>query len=117
MPGRTDNDIENYWHVHLKKKFGKVNSRGVEGKQNFEDYKHYDDVATIGGLDYIKAYYDKMSAIAAHLPGRTHDDIKNYLYVHMKKKLGKVNSCGAEGTMNYEGNNHYDDVATVGGLD
>ena len=60
MPGRTDNDIKNYRHVHLKKKLGKVNSCGVEGKQNFEDYKHYDDVATIGGLDYIKAYYDKM---------------------------------------------------------
>ncbi|XP_063947496.1 transcription factor WER-like isoform X2 [Daucus carota subsp. sativus] len=47
VPSRTDNDIKNYWHVHLEKKLGEVNSCGVEGTQNFEDFKRYDDIATI----------------------------------------------------------------------
>lgn len=44
----------------MKKKRGEVNSCGAERTHNFEDYKHYDYVGTIGGLDYAKVYYDQM---------------------------------------------------------
>ncbi|KAK1405380.1 hypothetical protein POM88_004985 [Heracleum sosnowskyi] len=59
LPSRTDNDIKNYWHTHLKKKLGKVNSSGDERAKNHEGSKHDGDAAT-SGLAYLKAYHDKM---------------------------------------------------------
>ncbi|KAK1405387.1 Myb domain protein 94 [Heracleum sosnowskyi] len=59
LPNRTDNDIKNYWHTHLKKKLGKVNSSGDERAKNHEGSKHNGDAAT-SGLAYNKAYYDKI---------------------------------------------------------
>ncbi|KAK1405382.1 hypothetical protein POM88_004987 [Heracleum sosnowskyi] len=55
LPSRTDNDIKNYWHTHLKKNLGEVNGSGDERAQNYEGSKHNGDAAA-SGLDHMKAY-------------------------------------------------------------
>ncbi|KAL8131296.1 transcription factor MYB15-like [Apium graveolens] len=57
LPTRTDSDIKYYWHTHLKKKLGTVNSFGDEREKNHEGSKNGDSVTI--GLDYLKAYYEK----------------------------------------------------------
>lgn len=42
----------------------------------------------------------RWAAIAAHLTGRTDNDVKNYWYTHMKKKLDKVDGPVDEPTRN-----------------
>ncbi|XP_074369208.1 uncharacterized protein LOC141710550 [Apium graveolens] len=58
LPSRTDNEIKNYWHTHLKKKLGTVNSpvnsSADERAKNNKGSKYNGDA-----LDYLKAYYEK----------------------------------------------------------
>ncbi|XP_074330146.1 transcription factor MYB30-like [Apium graveolens] len=58
LPCRTGSDIKYYWHTHLKKKLGTVNSSDDERAKTHEGSTQNGDVVTFG-LDCEKANYEK----------------------------------------------------------
>ena len=43
MPGRTDNEIKNLWHTHIKKKLGKMGTNPLAHKPRPSDHLPTDD--------------------------------------------------------------------------
>nr|GMD76589.1 transcription factor MYB16-like [Ipomoea batatas] len=95
LPKRTDNEIKNYWNTHLKKKLSKM---GIDPMTHRP--KMNPSFGSAANLNHMaqwetarleaEARHSKWSAIAAHLPKRTDNEIKIYWNTHLKKKLSKM---------------------------
>ncbi|CAN1216972.1 Transcription factor MYB82 [Linum perenne] len=56
LPGRTDNEVKNYWNTHLNKKLSRANKRSktMKSKKNYrrssKDEKPHQDAQPVGGI-------------------------------------------------------------------
>ncbi|KAL6321451.1 hypothetical protein AAG906_016550 [Vitis piasezkii] len=74
-PSRSGKSCTERWNNHL------------DPNVKRENFSQEEDDAIIC---FQSLYGNSWASIAAHLPGRTDNDVKNRWYNHLKKKIGKV---------------------------
>ncbi|XP_076960374.1 myb-related protein 308-like [Bidens hawaiensis] len=60
LPGRSDNEIKNYWHTHLKKR---VKSDQTDPKNMHRETKNQTESSDIGGHDEVEALCASSSSL------------------------------------------------------
>ncbi|KAG5607766.1 hypothetical protein H5410_029258 [Solanum commersonii] len=101
LPGRTDNEIKNFWHTHLKKRL---------------ELKHHNDLpSTITNVSQI---------LEQHIPSNYHQDSQNTVayhptYYHDQEDIQESNSnshhetqSNKEENMQYSTNNEHGDMTS-----
>uniref|UniRef100_M1DB48 MYB domain class transcription factor n=1 Tax=Solanum tuberosum TaxID=4113 RepID=M1DB48_SOLTU len=74
LGGRSDNDVKNHWHAHLKKRVRLTNTNSSQSESC--QLNEQNVAATL-----------TWSAIATKLLGRSDNDVKNHWHAHLKKRV------------------------------
>ncbi|MFS8010595.1 putative transcription factor MYB-HB-like family [Helianthus anomalus] len=72
LPGRTDNDIKNYWHTHLKKCAREQKLVSQKTKQNDDSSSHCTTTSKDPGVEFRARYSNDINS-----PG-TLDDLQHF---------------------------------------